>query len=111
MPQDQQISFVLAGLLALNDNWDQARQLFSELASAETEQPDIWAFSAALEAGHLDDLLAILEATSAKDLWRPLYEALCAVRAGSAQYLRRVAPEIRPVAQAILDELAPGLPG
>jgi hypothetical protein len=41
--------------------------------------------------------------------WRPLYEALRAVQAGSAQYLRRVAPEVRSIAEAILVELAPEL--
>ena len=104
-PEDYEAEFVLAGLLALNGDWTRARALFEKLATSEIEQPDIWAFGSAMRAGHLINTIALLEHTGARERWRPLYEALRAVQAGSAQYLRRVAPEIRPVAEAILNAL------
>jgi len=104
-PEDYEGEFVLAGLLAINGEWARARALFEKLATSETEQPDIRAFGAAVSAGHRSDVIALLEQTGADERWRRLYEALRAVQAGSAQYLRRVAPEIRPVAEAILNAL------
>jgi len=42
-----------------------------------------------------------------KDAWRPIYEALRAVEAGSAEYLKRIAVEIRVPALVILRRIAP----
>ena len=109
-PEDREMSFLLAGLLALNGEWDRAKQLLLELLAAEDEQADTWAFGAIVKAGHVDDAIALLEETGANERWRPLYEALRAIRAGSRLYLRRVAPEVRGVAEQILDEIAPKLP-
>jgi Flp pilus assembly protein TadD len=109
-PEDWSVKFVLAGLLALSDDWARARELLTELAASETDQPDIWTFGAMVKAGYLSEAIELLEQTGANERWRPLYEALRAVQAGSKQYLRRVALEVRIVAEAILEELAPNLP-
>ncbi len=109
-PDDTEIQFLQSGLLALSGAWQPARALLEKLVASEIEKPDIWAFAAAVKAGHAEDLINLLEQTGANERWRPLYEALRAVRAGSAHYLRRVAPEIRSVAEPILAEIAPDLP-
>jgi hypothetical protein len=97
------------GSSALNGEWPRAKGLLESLATAEIDQPNIWAFGAALRAGHLNELLAILEQTGADERWRPLYEALPAIKAGSAQYLRRIAPEVRSIAERIVAKIAPDL--
>ena len=51
----------------------------------------------------------MLEQAGAHESWRPLYEALRAAAEGSPKYLRRVAPEVRVVAEEILREIAPHL--
>jgi tetratricopeptide (TPR) repeat protein len=108
-PEDRYARFVLAGLLTLSGEWTRARVLLAELAASEVEQPDVWAFGAAVKAGHADDVVALFEQTGAHERWRPLYEALKAVQAGSTDYLRRVAPEIRTIAEQILNQIAPDL--
>ena len=62
-----------------------------------------------LQAGHVSALLTQLEQTGLDQRWRPLYEALKAVQAGTAAYLSRVAPEVRRPALDILKAIAPGL--
>jgi len=52
------------------------------------------------------EVLDLLEKRDWKDAWRPIYEALRAVEAGSAKYLKRVAVEIRAPALAILRGIA-----
>jgi hypothetical protein len=108
-PDDWQTEFVLAGFLALNGDWERARKRLEELAASEIGPRDVWTFLIALQTGHLDDAIALLEHAGADDRWRPLYEALRASQANSKQYLRRVAPEFRTVAEQILSELAPEL--
>ena len=54
-------------------------------------------------------MIEIFIATGADQRWRPLHEALRAVQAGSAQYLRRVAPEVRHLAQRLLKQIQPDL--
>jgi hypothetical protein len=62
-----------------------------------------------VKTGHVDDAIAIPDRTGANERWRPLYEALKAARAGTPDYLRTVAPEVRMVATEILRELDPDL--
>ena len=109
-PEDRDTEFVLAGLLALSGDWGRSRGLLTKLAAGETDQPDTWTFGAVREAGHLGDVITLLKQTGANERWRPLYKALRAIQSGSRQYLRRVAPEVRTVAEAILKEIAPDLP-
>jgi hypothetical protein len=45
------------------------------------------------------------------DAWRPIYEPLRAVEEGSADYLKKVAVEIREAAVLVLQRIAPELPG
>ena len=53
------------------------------------------------------DCLELIERKDWKDAWRPIYEALRAVEAGSAEYLTRIAVEIREPALIILRRIAP----
>ena len=109
-PDDWETEFVLAGFLALNDDWSTAKELLTNLCANESAQPDNWTFGILLKLGHLDEMIELMEQASADERWRPLYEALKAVQAGSQQYLRRVAPEVRNIAEKILSELAPAVP-
>ena len=67
-------------------------------------------FSAAVKAGRVRECLDVLAKKEWIDAWRPIYEALKAVEAGSAVYLKRVAVEIREPALKILRRIAPNLP-
>jgi tetratricopeptide (TPR) repeat protein len=68
-------------------------------------------FTAAVRNGRVRDCLELLDKKDWKDAWRPIYEALIAVEEGSAEYLKRVAVEIREPALQILRRIAPELPG
>ena len=107
---DTETKFTLAGLLALSLDWAKASGLLEELAANELVQPDTRVFRAVVDAGHVSDAIALLKRTGADERWRPLYESLRAVKKGSRKYLRRIAPEIRKVADSIVDEIKPDLP-
>jgi hypothetical protein len=64
----------------------------------------------AVRNGRVRDCLDAIDKKDWKDAWRPIYEALRAVEAGSAEYLKRVAVEIRDPALVILRRIAPQLP-
>jgi len=68
-------------------------------------------FAAAVRCGRVRDCLELLDEKGWKDAWRPIYEALNAVEAGSGEHLKRVAVEIREPAVRILRRIAPQLPG
>lgn len=67
--------------------------------------------AAAVRSGRVRDCLELIDRKEWKDAWRPIYEALKAVEAGSGEYLKRVAVEIREPAVLILRRIAPELPG
>jgi Flp pilus assembly protein TadD len=67
-------------------------------------------FAAAVKAERVHDCIEAINKKEWKDAWRPIYEALRAVEEGSAQYLKRVAVEIRTPALTILRRIAPRLP-
>ncbi|MBY0504795.1 MAG: tetratricopeptide repeat protein [Bryobacteraceae bacterium] len=67
-------------------------------------------FTAAVKAGRVRECLDVLVKKEWIDAWRPIYEALKAVEAGSRVYLKRVAVEIREPALSILGKIAPDLP-
>jgi tetratricopeptide (TPR) repeat protein len=56
----------------------------------------------AARTGNAGRAVALLDDLGVADRWRPLREALAAANAGTAKYLRRVNPEIRPPAEKIL---------
>jgi Flp pilus assembly protein TadD len=68
-------------------------------------------FAAAVRGRRVQDCLELIDKKEWKDAWRPIYEALKAVEAGSVAYLKRVAVEIRDPALVILRRIAPELPG
>jgi hypothetical protein len=67
-------------------------------------------FAAAVKSERVRDCLEAIDKKDWKDAWRPIYEALRAVEEGSAQYLKRIAVEIRSPALVILRRIAPRLP-
>jgi tetratricopeptide (TPR) repeat protein len=67
-------------------------------------------FAAAVKAERVRDCLEAIDKKEWKDAWRPIYEALRAAEEGSAQYLKRVAVEIRTPALTILRRIAPRTP-
>jgi hypothetical protein len=66
--------------------------------------------AAAVRNGRVRDSRDAIDRRDWKDAWRPIYEALRAVEANSAEYLKRVAVEIRGPALDILRRIAPKLP-
>ena len=104
-PDHRDTTFVLAQLLSQSDRWCEAAPILEKLAKDEGDLSSSGPFRAAVETGHTSDAIALLERTGADQRWRPLYEALRAVAAGSPDYLNRVAPEIRTVALKIWEEL------
>ena len=63
--------------------------------------------AAAVRSGRVRDCLELIDKKEWKDAWRPIYEALRAVETGSAEYLKRIAVEIRDPALKILRRIAP----
>jgi Flp pilus assembly protein TadD len=63
--------------------------------------------AAAVESGRVRDCIELIDKKDWKDAWRPIYEALRAVEVGSAEYLKRIAVEIRAPALLILRRIAP----
>jgi Flp pilus assembly protein TadD len=109
VPDNLEIQFLLARVLTLAEQWPEASQLLEQLASNESAFFSEGFFRSAIQTGHLDDVSAILQRTGANERWRPLYEALQSARAGTPDYLRTVAPEVRMAATKILRRLAPDL--
>jgi cytochrome c-type biogenesis protein CcmH/NrfG len=67
--------------------------------------------AAAVRHGRVQDCIELLDKKEWKDAWRPIYEALRSVQEGSAEYLKRVAVEIREPTLTILRRIAPELHG
>jgi tetratricopeptide (TPR) repeat protein len=114
VPDKSDAKILLARLLVLTDQWHAAKPVLEELARKESDEPGEYStslFRAIVERSHTKDTLKVLEQTGADLRWRPIYEALKAVDAGTWDYLRRVAPEVRTVAARIFDEIAPSLRG
>ena len=108
-PNSIETQFCHARFLTLVNRWPEATQLLEQLATDESANVSNGLFHAAIQTGHLEETIAILERTGANDRWLPLYQALRAARAGTPAYLRTVAPEVRTVATEILREIAPHL--
>jgi Flp pilus assembly protein TadD len=104
-PNDSETQFLTARLLALAGRWVEAAQMLEKLASDEETFYSADFFRAAIRTGRLEETIRALEKTGAHERWRPLYEALRALRAGSRDYLNTVAPEVRMAALEILEEL------
>jgi len=108
-PNRPATQFLLARILTALGNWPEASQLLEQLAANESAFFSNDFFRTALKTGHLDGVIVILERTGAAERWRPLYEALRAARAGTPDYLRTVAPEVRITATDILRGIDPDL--
>jgi hypothetical protein len=83
--------------------------MLEALASGESGSVSPVLLRAIVKTGHVGEAIEIFERTGADERWRPAHEALKAVQAGTPDYLRRVAPEVREVAIEILREINPEL--
>ena len=112
LPDDREAAFLLAEVLTRAGKWPEARTIIERLANDPDAEPGTYGTgfcAAAVVAGKTNDVLEIFAATGANERWRPLYEALRAVQAGSPHYLRRVAPEVRHLAERLLKQIQPDL--
>jgi hypothetical protein len=66
-------------------------------------------FAASVRNNRAADCVDFLDKWGFKDAWRPIYDALKAVMAGSGEYLKSVAVEIREPAAIFLRRIAPML--
>jgi DNA-binding transcriptional ArsR family regulator len=107
-PNDPELQSNLAMALIAADKWDKSKPILETLASGESASVSPALLQIILLTGHVGDAIEIFERTGAHERWRPAYEALKAVQAGTPDYLRRVAPEVREVAMEILREIDPG---
>jgi len=64
-------------------------------------------FREAVGVGRAGESVELLDELEMGERWRPLREALAAAAAGTRDYLRRVAPEVRHPAEQILDQIMP----
>ena len=108
-PDSIPAQFLWGRILLLTGRWWEAAQLLERLAATDHDDIPVQFFHSIVKTGHVDETLGILERNGAHERWRPLYEALRAVKAGSPDYLRRVAPEVSLPARRILEKIAPDL--
>ncbi|MDR3639004.1 MAG: tetratricopeptide repeat protein, partial [Isosphaeraceae bacterium] len=113
-PHNPLFVHTLAMILVAQRDWSGAavfaKQFLADLPMESQDEawPDILAFfREAAAAGYAAQSVELLDECGAGDRWRPLREALATGAAGNRAYLRRVAPEVREPAEAILDELYP----
>lgn len=108
-PGNTDLRLALAGVLIRSSRWVEARLIIEEIARGESDF--VWPklLRDVVQAGRVADMLHVLEETGADQRWRPAYEALKASQAGSADYLHRIAPEVRNVALDVLREIDPEL--
>ncbi len=108
LPKSDDARFVLAELLVISGQWMAAAELVTPMLADPESQASIYVrqfVSATITSGRAKDLIAMFERADAHERLRPLYEALRAVEAGSENYLRRAAREVRDVAVQIYREL------
>ncbi len=113
-PEDLYVAHTLACILAWRDDWAGASGLarrFLGRGSPELHET-IWDdivefFRASAAAGRAREAGQLLDELTLGQRWQPLREALATVAAGTREYLRRVAPEVRGPALGILKRLDP----
>ncbi len=107
-PNDLYPLHTLATIVTRLDDWPAAAPLIRRLvdeaddALLEAIWEDVLAlFREAVHNGRAAEARGLLDAGAAGERWRPLREALAAAAAGSADYLRQVAPEVSAPAREI----------
>ncbi len=102
----------LATILARRGSWSIAEEAMRYSLEGRTEPapapnwPEILSFfSEAVAAQRIQQAIALLDSMNLGERWRPLREALESLAQDNPDYLRRVAPEVRKPAEAILEEL------
>ncbi len=112
LPNSTGLQAALAHALVANNDWHQAAPLVEAWAATTNSWSDGWElFRAIVETGHTKDALQSLQKAGADGRLEPLYVALRAVDAGTVDYLRRVAPEVRVPALDIVARIAPQIVG
>jgi len=103
---------ILAGVLAHRRNWpvaEEAMRYFLEAGTEQTRDSD-WLeilafFREEVAAERIQQAITLLDSVDLGERWRPLREALESLARQNPDYLRRVAPEVRKPAEAILEAL------
>lgn len=93
--------------LTMTNRWLEAATILEQLAAGATNAISNEFLHSVVHTGHVEEAITILERTGANERWRPVYEALRAVRAGSSDFLYNIAPEVSVPARAILKRIAP----
>jgi Flp pilus assembly protein TadD len=107
---DPGLQATLAQILVARGAWEEARALVESWARhGSADEVGIALVRAIVAAGRHKEALALLKKADADERLRPLYLAVQAVEAGSPDYLRRAAPEMRALALSILKRIAPQL--
>jgi Flp pilus assembly protein TadD/ADP-ribose pyrophosphatase YjhB (NUDIX family)/energy-coupling factor transporter ATP-binding protein EcfA2 len=107
---DPGLQAALAQILVARGAWDEARSLVESWArQGSADEGGIALVRAIVAAGRHKEALVLLKKADADERLRPLYLAVQAVEAGSPDYLRRAAPEMRAPALSILKRIAPRL--
>jgi len=113
-PQDLYAVHTLAEILMHRGNSTEAFALARRFISGgepefhEENWSDIVTFfREAVGVGRAGESVELLDELEMGERWRPLREALAAAPAGTRDYLRRVAPEVRHPAEQILDQIMP----
>lgn len=106
------ICHTLACILVRRGKWNQAiapvetfLTAWSSAASERRWRDIVTFFREAIATGKARQAAELLDEIELGERWRPLREALEALARDNRAYLRRVAPEVRKPAEAILEEL------
>jgi len=112
------MSQTLAQILARQGKWPLAEEAAKRFLKAWSDQvPKVfWSdvvafFREAVAAERAKEAIALLDSVNLGERWRPLKEALEVIARQSPEYLRRVAPEVREPAEALVEELTGEAPG
>jgi tetratricopeptide (TPR) repeat protein len=103
LPQDIETQLLPAEILLAQKQWHAAAEMLRPVAANPESPADSFneVARAAVASRFTTELRKLLEETGAYERWRPLYEALRAIEAGTEDYLRRVSPEVRYVAEKL----------
>ncbi len=113
-PENFNVLHTLAMILLAKDNWPEAEELIKKICQKSSSEliEEIWEdiidfFKQSVAAGYIKEAASLVESMGKQEEWRPLLEALKAIREGTPAYLRSVAPEIREPALELLNQIAP----
>ncbi len=107
---------LLAAILVRRSKWREAVGLAETFlrridsgVDPDTFKGVLLFFHEAVTIGYTAQALDLLKDAGLREAWRPLWEALVAIKAGNKLSLRRLAPEVRRPAEEMIAKLAPGV--